>query len=101
MHIDVLGYIAATISTFAMLPQALHVWRTGQVEQLSLRAFGMASLGAMLWLIYGIAIGNRVIVAANAVGLFIVGYIAFKKAVWLARRRREHATTEPLSQPYA
>ncbi|MCX7946327.1 MAG: SemiSWEET family transporter, partial [Hydrogenophilus sp.] len=78
MDIDLLGYIAATFSTFAMLPQAVHVWRTGQVEQLSLRAFGMATIGAVLWLIYGIAIGNGVIIAANGVGLFIVGSIAYR-----------------------
>jgi MtN3 and saliva related transmembrane protein len=88
MNIDLLGYIAATFSTFAMLPQAVHVWRTGQVEQLSLYAFGMATIGAVLWLGYGLAIGNSVIIAANTVGLFIVGYIAVRKVKWLLVQRR-------------
>lgn len=92
MPIDVLGYIAATFSTFAMLPQAVQVWRTGQVEQLSLRAFGMATIGAVLWLIYGFAIGNTVIIAANLIGLFIVGYITLRKALWLAQRHLPSTT---------
>lgn len=92
MPIDVLGYIAATFSTFAMLPQAVQVWRTGRVEQLSLRAFGMATIGAVLWLIYGLAIGNTVIIAANLIGLFIVGYITLRKALWLTQRHLSSTT---------
>ncbi len=88
MNIDVLGYIAAIFSTFAMLPQAWHVWRTGQVEQLSLYAFGMATIGAVLWLAYGLALSNSVIIAANTVGLFIVGYIALRKVHWLWLQRQ-------------
>lgn len=88
MNIDLLGYIAATFSTFAMLPQALHVWRTGRVEHLSLRAFGMATVGAILWLIYGITIANSVIIAANLIGLFIVGYITLRKLQWLHYQRQ-------------
>jgi len=87
MNIDVLGYIAATFSTFAMLPQAIHVWRTGHVEHLSLRAFGMATIGAILWLVYGIAIANGVIIAANLIGLLIVGYITLRKLRWLQHHR--------------
>ncbi|KXB97791.1 MAG: hypothetical protein AA908_05150 [Chlorobi bacterium NICIL-2] len=93
MSIDILGYIAATFSTFAMLPQALHVWRTGRVEHLSLRAFGMATIGAILWLIYGIAIANSVIIAANLIGLFIVGYITLRKLLWLQQQQQLRRTS--------
>lgn len=76
---DILGYAAAFLTTFAMLPQALHVYRTQQVEQLSARTFGMATVGAVLWIAYGLIIDNTVIFLANAVGLCLVGYIFTKK----------------------
>jgi MtN3 and saliva related transmembrane protein len=76
---DILGYTAAFLTTFAMLPQALHVYRTQEVEQLSARTFGMATFGSVLWIAYGIVISNTVILLANLIGLCLVGYILWKK----------------------
>lgn len=86
MNLEIVGYIAALFSTLAMLPQALQVWRTGKVEQLSLAAFSMATLGALLWIAYGLLTKTTVIVVANVVGGVIVGSIALKKALWLWKR---------------
>ncbi|GIV53639.1 MAG: membrane protein [Candidatus Kapaibacterium sp.] len=99
MGIDLLGYIAALFSTFAMLPQALRVWRTGDVEQLSLHAFSMATIGAVLWLLYGLAIGNSVIIAANVVGLVIVGYIAFRTMQWHYLQRHRIPSDQNATSP--
>ncbi|MBL7998451.1 MAG: hypothetical protein JNL32_07430 [Candidatus Kapabacteria bacterium] len=85
--VEILGYVAACCSTFAMLPQALHIHRTGEVEQLSLRAFSMASAGAVLWLAYGLLIGNMVVILANVVAVFIVGYIFLQKLRSVIKKR--------------
>ncbi len=77
--IEAIGYVAAFFTTFAMLPQALHVFRTGEVQQLSLRTFAMATIGAVIWIVYGLFINNMVIIAANLVGFCLVGYILMKK----------------------
>ena len=76
---EIIGYIAACFTTFAMLPQALHVYRTGEVEQLSLRTFAMATFGSAIWIVYGMLISNLVLILANLIGFCIVGYICWKK----------------------
>ncbi len=77
--VELIGYIAAFFTTFAMLPQALHVFRTNEVEQLSLRTFSMATIGALIWIVYGFQIDNTVIILANVIGFCLVGYICWKK----------------------
>lgn len=88
--VDILGYIAACFSTFAMLPQAIHIYKTNEVEQLSLRTFTMATIGAVLWLVYGLLINNMVVILANAIGILIVGYIFTKKFI---HHRKQHDST--------
>ena len=88
--LQVIGYIAASFSTFAMLPQALHVYKTNEVERLSLRTFTMATIGAVLWLVYGILKNDMVIILANAFGVVIVGYIFTKK---YTHHRKKHDST--------
>lgn len=90
-YVEILGYIAACFSTFAMLPQAIHIYQTGEVEQLSLRAFTMATTGAILWLAYGLMLKNNVIIWANLLGIVIVGYIFIKKLRWQLHHRNRSA----------
>ncbi len=77
--IEAIGYVAAFFTTFAMLPQAWYVYKTGEVAQLSLRTFMMATIGSVIWIVYGLLISNVVIIYANVVGFCLVGYISSKK----------------------
>jgi MtN3 and saliva related transmembrane protein len=77
--ITVTGLCAAFCSTFAMLPQALRIWRTGQVEQLSGGTFSLMFGGATLWLVYGIMKSDFIIIAANITGLIFIVYISVMK----------------------
>lgn len=71
----ILGILAACCTTFSFLPQALRVWRTREVEQLSLGTLSLMLAGVFLWLIYGFYRNDIIIIGANAVAIFFVSYI--------------------------
>ncbi len=66
---DLIGYIAASLTTLSFLPQALHTFRTRDVSGISLGMYSLFTAGVALWLVYGLLLGAWPIVAANAVTL--------------------------------
>ncbi|MDZ4076155.1 MAG: SemiSWEET transporter [Hylemonella sp.] len=66
---DLIGYIAASLTTLSFLPQALHTFRTRDVSGISLGMYGMFAVGVALWLVYGLLLSAWPIVVANAVTL--------------------------------
>ncbi|MFN4350573.1 MAG: SemiSWEET transporter [Hylemonella sp.] len=66
---DLIGYIAASLTTLSFLPQALHTFRTRDVSGISLGMYSMFAVGVALWLVYGLLLSAWPIVVANAVTL--------------------------------
>lgn len=66
---DVLGYLAAILTTISFVPQVLHTWRTRRAHGISLVMICLFSLGVALWLAYGLLSRAWPVVAANAVTL--------------------------------
>ncbi len=69
MGITLLGMIAGTLTTIAFLPQLFKVWRSKSAKDISLTWLVTFSSGVLLWLIYGLLLGQLPIVLANAVTL--------------------------------
>ena len=67
--IDLVGYIAAALTTLSFVPQAWHSFSTRDVRGISLGMYSAFTLGVALWLIYGLLIGAWPIVLANAITL--------------------------------
>ena len=67
--IDVIGATGATLTTLCWLPQALKVIREKETRALSLPAAAAFTLEVVLWLIYGLAIGDWPLIGSNAVTL--------------------------------
>ena len=84
---DLIGYLAATLTTCSFLPQALHTFRTRDVSGISLGMYGTFTLGVALWLAYGVALQAWPIVVANAVTLALSGAILGMKLRYGARRK--------------
>lgn len=82
---DLIGYIAAFCTTFAFVPQAMTVWKTGSTRDLSLAMFLIFTLGVALWLVYGILVGSMPVTIANILTLVLAGYILYMK---LTEKRR-------------
>ncbi len=78
-YLDTIGYIAAFLTTASFLPQAIKVWREDDTAAISLGMYSMFVLGVMLWLIYGIMIGNMPITIANIITFILASSILYKK----------------------
>jgi MtN3 and saliva related transmembrane protein len=74
---DAIGYLAATLTTVAFIPQAWLTWKTRRADGISRGMYVGFTLGVALWLVYGLVIGAWPIVVANAItlalALFILG----------------------------
>lgn len=75
LNTELLGYIAATLTTASFLPQAILTIRTRDTEALSLSMYSTFTLGVFCWLIYGIYLANNAIIYANAITLFLASII--------------------------
>ena len=71
LNTEIIGLVAATLTTAAFVPQALHSLRTRNLEGVSLGMYATFTAGVALWLVYGILIAAWPIVAANAVTLVL------------------------------
>ncbi len=72
---DLLGYIAATLTTSSFLPQAIHTIKTRDTQSLSLGMYSLFTSGVLCWLIYGIVIENQAIIIANAITFVLAASI--------------------------
>ena len=85
---DLIGYLAAALTTCSFVPQALHTFRTRDVSGISLGMYSVFTVGIALWLVYGLALSAWPIVVANAITLLLAGTILGMKLVYGARQRR-------------
>jgi MtN3 and saliva related transmembrane protein len=79
-----LGYAAATLTTGAFVPQAWHTFRSSDLAGISLGMYSAFTLGVVLWLLYGLALGEWPIIVANAITLALAATILLR--TWQARR---------------
>ncbi len=77
MNIDanLIGYLAATLTTGAFIPQAIKTIRTRETHAISFWMYLAFTLGVVLWFFYGVALGSWPIIAANAVSFVLAATI--------------------------
>ncbi|TYQ29282.1 MULTISPECIES: SemiSWEET transporter [unclassified Pseudanabaena] len=72
MHFtNLLGFMAASLTTFAFLPQVVQVWRSRSTKDISLPMLVTFILGITLWLIYGLLVEAAPIYMANGITLLL------------------------------
>ena len=64
---DLIGTIAATLTTLSFLPQAILVLKTKETRGISLGMYSAFTVGVALWIIYGVSLGAWPVIIANAV----------------------------------
>lgn len=67
--IDLVGSLAACLTTASFLPQAWLSFKTRDVSGVSLGMYSVFTVGVALWLVYGLLMGSWPIVIANAITL--------------------------------
>lgn len=66
------GLIAASLTTFAFLPQSIRAIKTRHTGDLSLATLIMLETGIVIWIIYGTMISNIPLLAANIVSFIFI-----------------------------
>jgi MtN3 and saliva related transmembrane protein len=66
-NIDLIGFVAGTLTTTSFLPQVVKIWRTRSADDLSMSMFALFGTGVFLWLVYGLAVGSLPVIVANAI----------------------------------
>lgn len=75
MFVELLGFLAAFLTTFAFIPQAIKVLRERHTEAISLPMYIIFSLGVACWLAYGICLESWPIILANGFTLVLALFI--------------------------
>lgn len=73
----IIGAAAATLTMFSFVPQIFRSLLTKSVRDVSLVTLFQLSAGVCLWLIYGIARRDPIIIVANAVTLVTLSVLIF------------------------
>lgn len=72
---DLVGYLAATLTTIAFVPQTWKTFRSRSAAGVSLRMYLIFTAGVTLWLAYGLLIGAWPVIVANCVTLVLALFI--------------------------
>ncbi|PPD50595.1 MAG: glutathione synthetase [Methylobacter sp.] len=72
---DIIGYIAATLTTSSFLPQAILTIKTRDTESLSMGMYSLFTTGVFCWLVYGVYIADKALVIANIVTFILAATI--------------------------
>jgi MtN3 and saliva related transmembrane protein len=83
---DLIGYLAAGLTTLSFLPQALHTFRTRDVSGISLGMYATFTTGVALWLVYGVLLGAWPLIAANGLTLVLALAILLMKLRYSRKR---------------
>lgn len=68
---EIIGYIAAILTTSSFVPQAFMTLRTKNTDGLSFSMYSLFALGVACWLIYGYLTDNYAILVSNAIMLLL------------------------------
>lgn len=79
MLTELIGTLAATLTTLSFLPQVAKTWRSRSAADFSWIWLVAFAAGLALWLVYGIALVSLPLIAANGITLSLVLMIAFVK----------------------
>ena len=82
MRIEGIGFLAATLTTAAFVPQAYKIWRLKSAEGVSTTMYLVMLTGVGLWEVYGWMIQSPPVILSNiitALLLLMILYFKLKK----------------------
>ena len=71
MNADLIGTLAACLTTASFVPQVWHSLRSRDVSGISLGMYLVFTVGVALWLVYGVLLGAWPIIVANTITLLL------------------------------
>lgn len=83
---QLLGLVAACLTTTSLIPQVLQIWRSRSARDISLGMYLIFVTGIALWLAYGVIAGDLPLMLSNSVSLLLAGGILVMKLVFDRRQ---------------
>lgn len=80
--IEFLGSLAGVCTTFAFIPQVLHVWKTRSVKDISLLMYFIFCSGLAMWIVYACYIQATPLIVANTITFVLASIILVMKLMW-------------------
>ena len=77
--VDVVGSLAAILTTVSFVPQAWHSFKTRDVSGISLGMYSVFTAGVALWLVYGVLLHAWPLIIANCITLALAATILTMK----------------------
>lgn len=81
---EIIGLIAAVLTTSAYVPQVIKTWKIKSADDLSLTMYIAMFIGIILWLLYGIHLNSLAMILANS----ITAMLTFLLIVFKLRYKR-------------
>lgn len=79
MYTELIGFVAAILTTTAFIPQAYKIWKTKSADGVSLTMYLIMLTGVILWEIYGLLIYSLPIILANFITASLLIMIVYFK----------------------
>lgn len=76
------GYVAATLTTVAFIPQAVKTLKTKDTRSISLGMYIVFTVGVGFWLMYGIHLQSLPMIVSNVITLALAAAILAMKLRW-------------------
>ena len=76
---EILGLIAGFLTTFAVVPQIMRVYRLKSAREISILYNTMMLLGILIWLAYGIILDLVPLIVWNIIGAVLVLLLLLSK----------------------
>jgi MtN3 and saliva related transmembrane protein len=73
--IELIGYIAGTVTTIAFVPQVVRAWKLKETRDLSLAMLVLFGFGILLWTCYGFWIESMPVIAANLITFVLILFL--------------------------
>ena len=71
----ILAAIFGTLGGIANFPQAYKIFKRKSAKDISILTYSFLFSGALVWILYGIEIGNIPIIIANIFGAINIGFV--------------------------
>jgi|TARA_B100001059_G_C17831461_1_gene584947 MtN3 and saliva related transmembrane protein len=68
--VEIIGWIAAGLTTISFLPQAVKVLRSNETSSISLWMYSIFTIGILCWLIYGVYLKSSQMIISNLITFF-------------------------------
>jgi len=83
-----IGYLAACLTTFSFLPQAIKTIKSKCTKGISIVMYSMFTTGIFFWLLYGFLINDFIIILANLITFIFASIILFITFVNYIKNKR-------------